>query len=58
MASEDLVYQRSYRSDKGGYENSFSVTDGDILSIAIEAHHFCSAVLGQSSSEIDVILKY
>lgn len=58
VASEDVVYQRSYRSDKGGYENSFSVTDGDILSIAIEAHHFCSAVLGQGSSEIDVILKY
>ena len=51
VASEDLVYQRSYRSDKGGYENSFSVTDGDILSIAIEAHHFCSAVLGQGSSD-------
>lgn len=58
VASEDVVYQRSYRSDKGGYANSFSVTNGDILFIAMEAHHFCSEVLGQGSSEMDVILKY
>lgn len=58
VASGDVVCQLSYRSDKGGYENSFSVTNGDILGIGMETHHFSSAVVGQGSSEMDVTLKY
>ncbi len=57
-SSQEVVYQRSYRSDKGGYENSLSVSSGDVLSIAMEAHHFSSAVFGQGSSEMDLKLEY
>ena len=56
--SEDLAYQRTYRSDKGGYEHSLNVSSGDVLSIAMEAHHFVSAVVGQGSSEIELKLLY
>ena len=57
-SSEEIVYQRSYRSDKGGYENNLNVSEGDVLSISMEAHHFCSAVIGQGSSEMGYSLKY
>jgi hypothetical protein len=57
-SSEEVLYQRSYRSDKGGYENSFNVTSGDVISIMMEAHHFVSAVVGQGSSEMELNITY
>lgn len=56
--SQEVVFQRSYRSDKGGCEMSLSVQDGDVISIAMEAHHFVSAVIGQGSSEMELNLQY
>ena len=58
VSSEEVVYQRSYRSDKGGYEHALNVSSGDVISIAMEAHHFVSAVVGQGSSEMDFKLEY
>ena len=57
-SSESVAYQRSYRSDKGGYEHTLSVSKGDVISIGMGAHHFCSALVGQGSSEMDVNITY
>ena len=57
-SSESVAYQRSYRSDKGGYQHTLHVSNGDVISIGMEAHHFCSALVGQGSSEMDVSITY
>ena len=57
-SSGNKVYQRSYRSDKGGYSQKLTLSKGDAVVITMEAHHFVSAVVGQGSSEMDVILQY
>ena len=57
-SSQEVVYQRSYRSDKGGFEHSLVVTSGDVISVTMQAHHFVSAVVGQGSSEVQLSIKY
>ena len=57
-SSGNKVYQRSYRSDKGGYSQNHCLGKGDAVVITMEAHHFVSAVVGQGSSEMEIILQY
>lgn len=57
-SSESVAYQRSYRSDKGGYQHTLNVSTDDVISIGMEAHHFTSALVGQGSSEMKVSITY
>ena len=54
---EVAYYQSAYRSDRG-FEHSFDVTSGDVISVSMETHHFVSAVVGQGSSEMKLSIKY
>ena len=56
-SQEVAYYQSAYRSDRG-YEHSFDVTSGDVISVSMEAHHFARAVVGQGSSEMKLSIKY
>ena len=58
LRAEEVLYSRTYRSDKGGYANTFEVQENDHLVITLEAHHFVSAVVGQGSTEMDVEVLY
>jgi len=55
---EKKEFSRSYRSDKGGFKRKFSVDVGDTIIISMAAHHFSSAVFGQGSSEMDIMINY
>ncbi|CAB9511900.1 expressed unknown protein [Seminavis robusta] len=55
---EGVAYQRTYRSDKGGYERVFSVSHGDVFCISMEAHHFCSAAIRRGCTWVDCSLEY
>ena len=56
-SQEVAYYQSAYRSDRG-FEHSFDVTSGDVISVSMETHHFVSAVVGQGSSEMKLSIKY
>uniref|UniRef100_A0A7M5V0U4 Uncharacterized protein n=1 Tax=Clytia hemisphaerica TaxID=252671 RepID=A0A7M5V0U4_9CNID len=51
-------FARSYRSDKGGFNTRLSADAQDVLVITLEAHHFCSALIGQGSTEMDISVSY
>ena len=54
----DTLYQRSYRSDKGGYSATMNVSLGDTLVISMEAHHGVSAVFKVGHAKMDVKMIY
>ena len=56
--SGNKKFSRSYRSDKGGYEVTLSADKDDVLVITLTAHHFCSAFIGQGSTEMDITVTY